>query len=483
MKQKTLAANAIFSFLNSLLSILFPLITFPYVSRILQVQNIGAVNYGSSIISYFTLLAAFGINAFAIRNGSIIRDDKKKLNHFVNQMFTINLITACGSFVLCLILIFSVDKLSGYRAILLIQSVSLISGAFAMEWFYVIRENFSYITYRNFAVKILSLILMFVFVRTDGDVLKYVAVLTFSNVAANIYNFVYANKLCHLRLVRNTDWKLHSKSLLIFFLNSVSSTIYLNFDTTMLGAICGNTSVGLYAVATKIYMIVKQVINAAVSVLIPRLSFYFANDREKFISLINRVIRIVIFLTVPMIAELVLFSRDIILFISGREYLEATGALNILSFAIVFGILANVLANGVLVGAKKEKLVIRCTIISAVVNFALNLFAIPLWEQTGAAITTLISEIVMCVMALGFAKEYITGRDKIGKTAIHITAALVAMLFVEIALNTWMSGAHFIIRDGVSCVLGLAAYVTVHILLRDEICLMFREMLIRKIRK
>lgn len=483
MKKRSLAVNAVFSSLNSFLSIIFPLITFPYISRILQVDNIGAVNFGSSVLSYFILIAAFGINTFAIRNGSGIRDDREKLNRFVNQVFTINLITALASYVLLLILLVLSDKMAAYRGILLIQSVTLISAPFAMEWLYAVLEDFAYITYRNFIVKIFSLALIFVFVRTGDDVLKYVAISSLSVAIANFYNFFHARRILDLHPVRETGWKDKRKSLMVFFLNSISSTIYMNFDTTMLGFMCGDTSVGFYTVATKLYLIAKQLINASVSSTIPRLAFYFENERQKFTDLISRMLRIVIFLTVPMAAGFILLSRDIIIFISGQEYIPAAPALNFLSVAIIFGILANVLANGVLVGARRENLVICCTITSSAVNFALNLVAIYAWQQTGAAVTTLISEIVMVVMSLWFAREFITDRRQIAKTFFHTLAATFIMAAVTVCIHMATAGYRPVIRITAVSLAGVVIYFAVQGILRDDIMLMMWDMAVQKIKR
>ena len=152
MKKKSLAINAFYSCIKTLTTIIFPLITYPYITRILSVEDIGSINFGHSIVSYFSLLAALGINTFAVRNGSQIRDDENDLNIFSRRIFTINIVTTVISCALLIVLVFLPTRIADFRAIILIQGVTVALSPFAVTWLYTIEEDFRYITLRSFFI-------------------------------------------------------------------------------------------------------------------------------------------------------------------------------------------------------------------------------------------------------------------------------------------------------------------------------------------
>lgn len=246
MKKKSLKINALLSSLKTLTTIIFPLVTYPYITRVLSVQNIGKINFGQSIVSYFSLLASLGISTFAIRNGSQIRENQEKLNTFANRIFTINVISTILSCALLISITFLPTKIAAYRGIILIQGLSVALSPLAVDWIYTIYEDFGYITLRSFMIHLMSMILMFAFVKDENDVYLYVALMSLSTSLGNIFNFVHSKKYVRLKLVSDRHWNEYKSSILIFFVNSIATIIYMNSDTTILGILKDDYSVGLY---------------------------------------------------------------------------------------------------------------------------------------------------------------------------------------------------------------------------------------------
>ena len=253
MSKKKLAKNAILNLIKTISSLIFPLITFPYISRILGVENLGAYNFSTSIISYFSLIAGLGISTYAIREGARYREDKIKLSKFSSEVFTINIIATVLSYALLIICILLFDDLKNYISIILILSVSIMFNTLGCEWIYNIYEDFKYITIRSIAFQFISLLLLFLFVKDSNDLIFYSIITVISTSGASVINILVRKKYLKIGLTFNKNLIRHLIPILLLFANSVATTIYINSDMTIIGIISGDYFTGLYSVSTKIY--------------------------------------------------------------------------------------------------------------------------------------------------------------------------------------------------------------------------------------
>lgn len=406
MRYKTLKYNIFLNGLKTLITMFFPLITFPYISRTLQVDNLGKVNFAVSIISYFTLIAGLGISTYAIREGARLRDDKKELNKFANEIFTINIISTLISYMLLAIIIFITPKLQEYIILISILSINIIGTTIGMDWIYSIYEDYLYITIRTIGVQLVSLILLFMFVKNTNDYIIYTYILVISTSGTSILNYIKSRKYIKIKLVKNVNLKKHIHPIIIIFASSVATTIYVNSDTTMLGIICGDYNVGIYSTSVKIYTICKTLMSSIIIVTLPRLSNYLGNNMQNdFRNITKNILSILVIILVPMIVGIFMVSKEMVLLLSGNAYLEAVQSLKILSCALFFSILGMYYTNAVLLPMKLEKVIMKATIISAFTNISLNIIFINIWKQDGAAITTLISEIIVFLIQYKYIKE------------------------------------------------------------------------------
>ena len=387
--------NALLNSLRVVLSIAFPLITYPYVTRILQAENLGKVNFASSTMSYFSLLAVLGLTSYAGREGIKYRDDRIELNLFCSELLTLNICTTIFSYICLGLTIIFIPSFQNYRDLLLIYSITILFSTLGMEWIYTIFEDYAYITKRSVVFQIISVILMFIFVRKKSDFYNYAAINVLASVGSNIFNFVYAKNYITPRIVINKKIFSHLKHSLIFFANSIASSIYSNIDMTMLGMMCSNYNVGIYAVAVKIYTMIKSVLVAIMSVTAPRLTYYkFNGMEERFNQMASKLVKTMIVFLLPVIVGINLTAKEIILVISGEGYIEAVVSLKILSFAIFVSIFASITSN-ILVACKKEHMVLRGTVLAAITNLGINFIVIPIYKQNGAAFTTFLAELVV----------------------------------------------------------------------------------------
>lgn len=399
MKSKSLKINALLNGIKTGMTMIFPLITFPYISRILDVDNIGKINFSNSIVNYFLLIAGLGISTYAIREGAYIRNDKEKLNRFCNEIFTINIISTLVSYMLLLIIVYFNSKLQTYKLLIAIYSINIIGTTIGIDWLYSIYEDYGYITVRSIIFQIISLVLMFTFIKTPQDYIKYVCILMISSTGSNILNYFNSRKYIKLKITRSINIKTHIKPILIIFISTIATTIYVNSDSTMLGFMCNNYIVGIYSVSAKIYLIFKSFVASSILVALPRLSNYIADKlKSDYEDKVNKIYRVLVILLVPITIGLYMTAEDIILIISGAAYISATSSLKILSIALFFSVISIYYTNTILLPMKYEKEIMKITLISASINIILNIIMIPYYQQNGAAITTVVSEFIVCLM-------------------------------------------------------------------------------------
>ena len=441
MKEKSIKKNAILNGIRTVLNVLFPLITFPYISRVLSVDEIGIFNFSGSVVSYFMLLAGLGFSQYAIREGTKYRNSREEISKFASRIFNLNIISTIISYVILVILILFSSKLQSYTYCILIISVQIAFTTIGMEWLYSIFEEYTYITVRSIVFKIISIALLFIFVRNEGDILAYSAISVFACVGSNILNFVNCKKYCDIKIGIFVDYKEIIIPIIIIFASNVAIQIYVNSDITMLGYMKDDYSVGIYSVSTKIYGIVKNVLTAVLTVTIPRFSLFAGlNKKEEFHDLLQKVIKTLWIICIPAVAGLICENNNIITIISGSKYLESSTSFIILSCAIIFAIFNGLLNNCILLAYKREKIFLYCTIVSAILNVFLNFFMIPMFDEIGAAITTFISELILFILLYLFSKD-ILGKSFYEKSVLTSIGSI-GIVFVCIISNKYIDNVY-----------------------------------------
>lgn len=413
-----------------MMTILFPLITFPYASRILLADGIGKANYVASVVSYFQLLSSLGISAYAITEGAKIRNDQKKLNHFATEILAINLISTLISYLLFFIVI-SMPTFVNYKYLLLISSISIIFTTIGVEWLYNVLEEYKYITIRSIMFQLLSLILLFIFVRDKNDVPQYVALTAISAAGSGILNFLHRRKFIKLFSdpLGSYNLRRHLKPILIIFGMSVASTIYLNADITILGIMKDDTTVGIYTAAVKLNKAVCLLIGSLSTVLLPRLSYYITlDDKSKFNNLVKKAINFMLALIVPSMLGMFLLGKELILMLSGSGFLDAVPTTKIMTFNLLLSPLNGFLAYQIFMPFRKEKISFYATLAGSIGNMVLNFLLIPKFSHEGAAIATIIAEGIVTLFCIYYAKELVNIKDIIKGTWQYVVASLSIIL-------------------------------------------------------
>lgn len=407
---KSIKINATLNTIKQLCMIIFPMITFPFASRVLGTFYYGKINFSSSIISYIMLIAGLGITNYAIREGAKLRKNKSKLQIFCNEIFSLNIYSTLIAYIVLIILIFTWNRLDGYSTLLLIQSLSVFFTTIGTDWINSIFEDYLFITLRYIVCQIISIVLMFTLVKSEEDYLIYAFVSISSIILANIMNIFYIKKRYSLSIKFKFLFNVrqHIQPIMMMFGTALATSIYINSDTTILGILSNEISVGLYGVSSKIYLLVKQLLNAMLIVALPRISNDVSKKKWNIIDKqLEDIIGNLIVITGPAVIGLFMLSENIVMFFSGIEFLKSAESLRILSFSIVPATIACFYVNVVLIPFGKEKIVLISTIISAIVNISLNFVLIPFFGESGAALTTFIAETIMMIFGMFYSRKLV----------------------------------------------------------------------------
>lgn len=399
MKKKSLGINAFLNGFRSALNLFFPLITFPYISRVLSVSGIGIYNFSNTYVSYFTLIAGLGITNYAVREGAKYRESQNKINKFVSQIFSLNMIATVIAYVLLFGSLLVFKNLRNYVSCILIFSLQILFTTLGTEWVYMIYEDYAYITIRSIIFKIISIILLFLLVKKPEDYLIYATITVFSTVGSNLLNFIHARSFLNIKLTVKTNWKYHLKPILVIFASVIAITIYVSSDTTILGLLKNDYAVGIYSTSVKIYQMTQGILTALLTVTIPRLAFLWGKKRiGEYNQVLSKLLDSLGILVLPVSIGLIMLSREVILIIASKKYLPSVNSLRIISWAIIFSVFAWIFSYCVLIPVKREKLVLRNTIITAVENIILNFILIPFMSCDGTALSTVIAEFTVMIM-------------------------------------------------------------------------------------
>lgn len=400
--KSSLTFNAILNMLKQACSILFPLITFPYASRVLGVESYGKYSFSNSIVSYFVLLAGLGISTYAIREGARIRENEEKLSKFINEVFSINVVSSLLSIVLLTLLIIFWKKLHSYTMIIYIESLIIIFNMLGSDWINSIFEDYRYITIRYIIIQVLAIAPIFYFVNKPEDYLIYTFIIVLAGYGGNLVNILYIKKYVKRSFTWKLNLKRHMKPILILFSTMVAVRIYLSSDITMIGAITNNHETGVYGAVSKIYTMSKELINAITIVMVPRISNLLQKRKfDEYNKLASFTLNSLLTLILPITVGIVILSKDVIAIVNGKQYISGYLSLIVLCIALPFAVMSCFYSNAILVPNRKEKYFLISTSCAALINIGLNLIFITKIGMLGAAFTTLIAEIIVFIMVRG----------------------------------------------------------------------------------
>ena len=358
--------NFIYNVAYQILVLIIPFITLPYISRVLGTLGVGIYSYTYSIVYYFMIFCMLGVAKYGNRSIAKARDNKEQLSKTFKEIYIMQLITS--SIMLVIYIIYLIIFKNEYLRVAILQALYVLSCAFDINWFFFGIEKFKITVTRNTIIKILSLVLVFIFVKEQDDVWIYTLILAGTTLLSQIIIWPFLKKYINLKIkVRFKDIKKHFKNNLKMFLPVIAVAIYTMMDKTMLGIFSGVDEVGIYENAYKIYSVPISIITALGTVMLPKSSNLIANSKnEELKKYIYKSIEFVMFLSIPMALGLMIVAKD---------------------FSILFYLIPKEMDNKYIISAY----------LGAFVNLIMNLIFIPLYGSLGACYGTLVAEVVVAI--------------------------------------------------------------------------------------
>jgi len=406
-KQPSLKKNAAYSVTYSVLRIVFPLVTYPYVSRIIGPSGIGTVSYIQSIATYFYSFATLGLPLYGARAIARARDDKVAFDRLFTELVILaGILTSVATLAYFALPVF----FARFRSELFLHAsfgLVVFTNFAQLDWFYRGIENYRYITIRNLFVRLLSVAAIFVVIREADDYRLYGLIWVAGAVVANLWNLAYSFKFGRLTFQGFRPFR-HVKPLIPSFAMVITGTLYNGLDTVMLGSMIddGGVSVGYYALANRVVRIGMSILIAGGTVVAPRIAYYYEKGDHDGVDRILRLnVWYTLFFGLPMVLGLWTLAGDVVWLFGGSEFQPAILTLRILAVQLLIIALVNIISFQILYARDREHQVVVSLIFAASAAVVLNLLLIPLYRQNGAALGTLVARIIELVIqgVFGFA--------------------------------------------------------------------------------
>lgn len=400
--QPSLKKNYFFNISVQIVNVLYPLITIPYITRILGPEALGKVNFATSFVQYFITFANLGIGAYASREISKIRNNIEKLNQTFSELFSILFLSSIFFSITYLSTLILIDKIKTDITLYLIVGIPLFLNQMSVSWFFLGTENFKYFAIRNVILKIITIALIFILIKTPEDYLLYAFILSLSLFGANILDFTLALKYTKPHLTLKITK--HFKPLLIFFLSSIFSVLYSGIDVIVLGFLEQTNSdkfVGLFTTAKKIILFILFLLNSIINVNYIRLSFLISQNRkEEYQELMKKTTNFLMSISFLIFTITFSLSEEILGILGGVKFIEANITLKVLSILLITNTLRNIIESQLLNPNNLERFVLIGNITGWSICF-ISLFPLTLlFSYHGTSVSILIGDILNLIFFL-----------------------------------------------------------------------------------
>jgi len=415
--------------------VFFPLITFPYLARILGPEHVGVLNFAESIAKYFVMLAALGIPIYGIREIAKVQNELKARTKIFAEIFTINLICTLGLSFLFLAAVFFIPQLNNEKVLFYWTIAYFFFQVFYLEWFFNGMNQFKFIAIRQFVIRFFFIIFVFVLIKSQFDYVNYMRMQFGLSVLLAIINFNNLSK--HISLNKETfsnlDLRKHIKPLLYIFLTIFSISIYFSLDTILLGFLANNESVGYYSTALKLNKLIIAVFGAVTVAIFPSLiNLYHSQQIEKFRELIRQVFFVLVSLSIPAIVIFISCAKEIVHVLFSQNFDRSILPLQITAPLILIVSLSSIFGFQVLSALAKDRQILYSAIIGMSVSVVLSILLVPSLMEVGEAITILVTELSVSVSFIYFTKKYFKVGGLTNMFLKQLVGALPYIVFVII---------------------------------------------------
>lgn len=476
---KSIKRNLLYNIALNISKVLFPLITAPYVSRVLEPDGVGLFNFSSTYANYFALFAVLGIPLYGVREIAKLRGSKSDENIFLSEIISLELIVTIIVAALYFLTLLLIPQLKENWTIFIIAGIALYITPCKVEWFFSGKEEFGYITLRSIIVKVVNIIALFIFVHGKNDLVLYVILGALATVANELWNYGKLLKDGY-RPYFTLSFRRHLKSLFILFASTVAISIYTMLDTLMLGFMSDYNQVGFYNNANHIARSLMPVVTSLAAVAMPRLSYYMQDGNwDEINDLINKSLSIVSFLAFPITVGVVILAPTFIPLFLGELFYGSILPLQVIVWVVTIIGLNNITTIQVLAGMGYDMPYLKTVLTGTVCNFSLNLLLIPYCGAVGASISSVLAEVAVLTISTRFVYKktpirfrsirelLLSGVVVLGFLPISYYTSIIADGWLFVSLFTVIAGLYYIIAQ---LVLGNNSANIFYNLVRNKIC-------------
>lgn len=438
MAKKSITRNYIYNMVYQVLILILPLITTPYLSRVLGAEGVGIYSYTYAIVTYFILFGSLGIALYGQREIAYSQENPEKRKKIFIEIVIFRFITIAIATIFYYFLFVNGKEYQLYYKILILE---LIAAAFDISWFFQGLEEFKKTVTRNVLVRICSVTLVFILVKTEEDLAKFTLIYSLADLLGNLSLWLYLPKYLKGIKITNINIKQHLPHIVLLFIPQIANQVYKILDTTMIGwLVKDKAETGYYEQGHKVIRLLLTIVNSLGVVMIPRMANAFANnDRKQINDYMRMSFNFTFFLSFPIMFGIVSISEAFVPVFFGEGYEKVTYLIYLLSPMVLLMGIANVIGTQYLLPTKRQKEYTFSVTIGIIVNFILNYILITLYQSIGAAIATVASQLVVDYLQYRHIKNDIK-LSTLGKLCYkYLLSAIIMFLIclgVKLTLNT-----------------------------------------------
>lgn len=422
----SLKKNVLYSSVLTISNFLFPLLVYPYISRVLGPTNIGICNFVDSIINYYILFSMMGINTIGIREIAKTKNNNESLSRSFSALLQLNLITTSIALVALLVSIQLIPELAAHQKTMYIGALKLIFNCLLVEWFYKGLENFKYITRRAIFIRVIYVILVFLLVKDKNDYNVYYALTILTIIINACINQLYARKFVSFTL-KQVSIRQYLRPFFILGVYAFLTSMYTSFNVAYLGFVAGETEVGYYTTAVKLYTVLISLFTAFTGVMMPRMSSLIAEQKyDEFKSMTEKSIDILLLFVMPVIVLSMMFTPQIISIISGPGYESAIIPMRIIVPLLLIIGYEQIIIVQILAPLKKDKAILFNSILGGTVGLLMNLLLVSQMKSIGSAIVWISAEITVLCSGQYFVTKFLGNKFPYSKIVKQLFIALPA---------------------------------------------------------
>ena len=478
--EKSIAKNSIYYLFYQVFNVLFPFVTSVYAARVLLPEAVGKVLSAQNIASYFAILAFLGLPTYGRREISKARSSREELSRLYSELIIINTVSTLFFGIFYLVLIFSVPDFRDNLPLYLVTGGAVALNFLNNSWLFEGLEDFRFISIRNIVFKLLAIILLFVFVKSQDDYLIYALIMTIGTAGNYILNIFYTPRLVKFTL-KGLELKKHMRPVFTLVAVNLAIELYSLVDVTMLRIFKSEENVAYYFYAQAINKVLQQVINTFTIVVVPRLALYFKDgQKDKFDRLVSRALNTIILLALPMICGIRVVADSAVIVFFGSEFGPSIPVLRLLIILLTISPVGYLLGSRVLLVTGHETQMALCVGAGAVINIIGNAILIPRYSEMGAAAASVISEVIVAGIYIFLGGRYCRPSLPLRNLSKILLSAFV-MTVTAFAASYITSDVY--VQLAVQIVSGALTYFLMLLLTRESMVTEYTRTVISKFRR